>query len=121
MARTYAVTVGTVLFLLGVLGLFKMRVFGLEFHPAHNVIHLASGLPGLWAGIRNDKFSRAYAQVFGAVYTVVAVAGFVGIGSMQLGLTGAYNIFHLLLGVGGLGLGLTGGKRETEQVRAAGA
>ena len=78
MARMYALVVGAVLLIIGVLGLVTSSFMGMQFHPAHNVIHLISGIVGLWAGSRGDKLARPYAQVFGAVYTLVAVAGETG-------------------------------------------
>ena len=122
MARMYALVVGAVLLIIGVLGFVTSSFMGMEFHPAHNVIHLISGIVGLWAGSRGDKLARPYAQVFGAVYTLVAVAGFAGIhdlGSIKLGLNSTYSIVHLVVGLAGLAAGFSG--RGAERSKAAGA
>ncbi len=123
MARMYALVVGAVLLVIGILGFVTNSFMGMEFHPAHNIIHLVSGLVGLWAGSRGDKLARPYAQVFGAVYTLVAVLGFAGIhdlGSIKLGLNTTYSVVHLLVGLAGLAAGFSGGS-AAERSKAAGA
>jgi hypothetical protein len=124
MARMYALVVGAVLLVIGVLGFLTNSLMAMEFHPAHNVIHLLPGILGLWAGSRGDKLSRSYAQIFGAVYTLVAVAGFAGIhdlGSIKLGLNSTYSVVHLLVGLAGLAAGFSGRGHEAERSKAAGA
>lgn len=69
------------------LGIF--RVDGL-----HNLIHLASGLAALLAAWGMWS-SRLYFQIFGAVYAVVAVVGFVQ-GDTVLGLIATNTMDHLL-------------------------
>lgn len=118
MAKTYAVAVGAVLLLAGIVGFLTDELFGmLKFHPAHNVIHLVSGAIGLWAGLgKNANAPRLFAQIFGVVYTLVAIAGFAGmqdLGPIQLGLNGAYNVIHLAVGLLGLLAGFTGAKQAT--------
>jgi len=124
MARMYALVVGAVLLIIGVLGFVTNGFMGMEFHPAHNVIHLISGIVGLWAGSRGDKLARPYAQVFGTVYTLVAVAGFAGIhdlGSIKLGLNSTYSVVHLVVGLAGLAAGFSGRGSGAERSKAAGA
>ena len=118
MAKTYALVVGAILLVVGVVGFMTHELFGLiTFHAAHNVIHLVTGAIGLWAGFsKNANAPKLFAQIFGAVYTLVAVIGFLGVvdlGPIKLGLNTAYNIIHLA--VGGLGLlaGFTGAKAAT--------
>ena len=117
MAKTYAVAVGAVLLLVGVAGFLTHELFGMTFHPAHNVIHILSGAIGLWAGLgKSANGPRMFAQIFGVVYTLVAIAGFAGmqdLGPIQLGLNGTYNVVHLAVGVLGLLAGFTGAKQAT--------
>lgn len=111
MAKTYAWVVGGVLLLVGVVGFLTTSLMGLVFHPAHNVIHLASGLLGLWAGYKGDAPSRTFARVFGIVYLLVALLGFAGVhdlGPIMLGLNPAYNLIHLVVGAGGVAAGFMG-------------
>jgi len=114
MAKTYAVAVGAVLLLVGIAGFLTDEMFGMKFHPAHNVIHILSGAIGLWAGLgKSANGPRTFAQIFGVIYTLVAIAGFAGmhdLGPIQLGLNGAYNVVHLAVGLLGLLAGFTGAK-----------
>src|SRR5215213_1305861 len=50
----------------------------------HNSIHLLSGVAGLAASM-NERYSRLYLQIFGAVYALVAVIGLIQ-GDTVLGL-----------------------------------
>ncbi len=117
MAKAYSVLVGIILLVVGVVGFLRTELFGLQFHPAHNVIHLVTGLLGLWAGLgKSPNGARIFAQVFGVVYTLVAIAGFAGIrdlGSIKLGLNLNYNVIHLAVGLLGLLAGFTGAKTAT--------
>ena len=121
-AQLYALVFGIVLVAVGILGFFyegsfttgddvpRDGLFGIfDVNGWHNVIHIASGLVGLavagkWAA------SRMYALGFGAVYTVVAIWGFVlGDGEVILNLmpiNTADNILHLLIAVAGIGAGI---------------
>ncbi len=118
MAKIYALLVGAVLLLVGVCGFLKTELFGLiTFHPAHNIIHLVSGAIGLLAGVnKNPKVPRTFAQVFGVVYTLVAIVGFMGVrdlGPIQLGLNTTYNVIHVAIGALGLLAGFAGAKEGT--------
>lgn len=52
------------------LGLFAVNA-------VHNVVHLATGVVALIVGFASDKGSRIFFQVFGVVYALVAVLGFI--------------------------------------------
>jgi len=82
----------------------------------HNIIHLASGAAALAAGLTSEKASKLYFQIFGVVYLVVTIAGFLG-GDTVLGVLPvnlADNFLHLFLAVAGLaiGFGHRGGAAE---------
>jgi len=95
-----------------VLGFFRHEMFNLRFPPAHNVFHLVSGAIGLWAGLRNNANGvRRFGQIFGAIYTLVAIAGFAGLrdfGPIQLDLNTHFNFIHLGFGLLSLAAGLAG-------------
>ena len=74
----------------------------------HNVIHLASGVAAL-ASSSSAKYAKLYFQVFGVVYALVTVLGFVvGDGGEILGLLPvnlADNLLHLVIAASSLYLG----------------
>jgi hypothetical protein len=43
----------------------------------HNLIHLVTGLVGLWLGSSSESGSRSWFQIFGVVYALVAILGFI--------------------------------------------
>ncbi len=115
MGKAYAVVIGFVLTLVGIIGFVKgdAGMMGMQFNMTHNVIHLVSGLVGLAAGLGGgQKGGRAFAQVFGVVYTIVAIIGFAGMPASivtMLMLNGTYNAIHLAVGLLGLLCGFMGG------------
>ncbi len=76
----------------------------------HNVIHLLSGAAALLAAFYSEKAAKTYFQVFGLVYLLVTVIGFIQ-KTTVLGIfdvNTADNFLHLVLGVviAGIGFGL---------------
>lgn len=66
--------------------------------PLHNIIHLLSGILALGAVLAGN-YARLYFQVFGVVYAVVAVVGFMQ-GDTVLGLivtNTADHVLHLVI------------------------
>jgi len=119
MGKTYAIIVGLVLTIVGIIGFVKGQagMMGMQFSTIHNVIHLATGLIGLAAGLGGgEKGGKGYAKVFGIVYTLVAVLGFAGTPTAlmdMLNLNTRYNVIHLVVGLLGLLSGFMGGSNET--------
>ncbi len=117
MAKGYAIVVGLVLTLVGILGFVKSEAFGLHFSLTHNLIHAISGLIGLAAGLTGgDSGAKTYARVFGVTYTLVALMGFVSKPEFlisTLNLNPAYNLIHIAVGLLGLLAGFTGAKTAT--------
>jgi Domain of unknown function (DUF4383) len=132
-ARLYALTVGGVLTIAGIIGFFynasfdvgdslqRDAVFGiLEVNAWHNIVHIATGVLGLLAA---GYAARAYALGLGLVYVVVAFVGFIDLGSGDLNDTILQfipvntedNILHLALGV----LGLAAGAATPKEVAPA--
>ena len=117
-ARLYAVVIGAVLVLAGIIGFFYNStftsdksvhddVFGiLSVNGWHNVVHLATGLLGLVMA-RSLTTARQYALLLGVVYIAVAIWGFIiGSGDSILSIVPVNtedNILHLLIGAAGLG------------------
>jgi hypothetical protein len=117
-AMLYAGLIGAVLLVAGIIGFFYSASFGspgnvdavfgiLDVNAWHNLIHIASGAVGLLAFASGPAASRTYALVFGAVYIVVAIWGFIiGSGESILGfipINTEDNVLHVILGVLGLG------------------
>lgn len=109
---TYATILGAVLLLVGILGFLADGVllwFGVN--ALHNLVHLASGAVGLWAGVWGGRVAaRWYNRIFGVVYLLVAVLGFLGMGAVLLHLNGPDHWLHVLIGVASLSVGF--GVRE---------
>jgi hypothetical protein len=116
-ARLYAILVGGVLVIAGILGFFYSSDFGapgevddvvgiLAVNGWHNVVHILTGLLGLAAA---GYAAREYALGLGAVYVVIAIWGFViGSGESILGfipINTEDNVLHLILGLTGLAAG----------------
>ena len=108
MAKTYSLVVGVVLLLVGILGFLKgnNEFMGLHFNLTHNLIHTLSGIVGIAAGMsKTGNAPKLFAQVFGTVYTLVALAGFAGVPAFittMLDLNQMYNVIHLAVGLLGL-------------------
>src|SRR5919108_6611102 len=119
-AQVYAGLIGVVLVGAGIVGFFYSSDFGdpgkvdgvlgiLDVNGWHNVVHILTGLIGLavYASYGN---ARAYAIGLGAVYVVIAIAGFIaGDGETLLSIIPVNtedNVLHLLIGIAGLGAGL---------------
>jgi hypothetical protein len=117
-ASLYAGLIGAVLLVAGLIGFFYSASFGapgntdavlgiLEVNAWHNLVHILSGVLGLAAFASGPRASRTYALVFGIVYLIVAIWGFI-IGSHEsilgfLPVNTEDSILHLILGVLGIG------------------
>jgi uncharacterized protein DUF4383 len=121
-AQLYALIFGVVLVAAGILGFFYEASFAIGSSLAsndvlgilavngwHNLIHILTGAIGL-AVAGSYGGARAYALIFGVVYVIVAILGFISFGGggtesiLQLvPVNTEDNILHLLIGVAGLG------------------
>jgi len=105
MAKKLAMVFGVVFLLVGVLGFFPNPIIGTSmdawFHAdtVHNLIHIVTGLVFVYIAVKTGASATAM-KVFGVVYLLVALLGFV---DMDLfGLTHvnmADNWLHVVLGV----------------------
>jgi Domain of unknown function (DUF4383) len=117
-ASLYAGLIGAVLLVAGIIGFFYSASFGspgnvddvlgiLAVNAWHNLVHILSGVLGLAAFASGPRASRIYALVFGVVYIVVSIWGFI-IGNYEsilgfIPVNTEDNILHLILGVLGVG------------------
>lgn len=109
MAKVFAQVVGIVLLLIGIVGLFTGTLLGVRTTVVHNLIHLVSGAIGAYTGFTGSGY-RSFAQIFGIVYTLVAVIGFVApgtLGSLGVPVNTLYNFVHLVIGVWGIWAGFS--------------
>ena len=127
MAKTVTTILGAVFVLIGILGFIEpvapdgelLGIFAVS--TAHNIVHLASGLVALAAAAQGEATSRMFAQVFGVVYALVTVLGFVmGTGDVLgfINVNQADNVLHLALAAVLLYVGFAG-ERPTGRRAAA--
>lgn len=98
----------------GVAGFLPFLVFDgnllgiFEVNAVHNIIHLATGLAALYvASLNNVETSKMFFKIFGVVYAVVALLGFVMAGDI-LGLfsvNGADGLLHVVVAAAALYVG----------------
>jgi Domain of unknown function (DUF4383) len=121
-AQVFALVIGATLLIAGIVGFFYNASFGtgdgtdrdallgiLDVNGWHNVVHIASGAIGLLVA-GSYSGARVYAIVFGGIYLLVALLGFIaGDGEEILNLIPVNtedNFLHLLIGLAGVGAGL---------------
>jgi len=93
MVKTMAVLFGVIFLVVGILGFVpavtkdQMLLGIFHVNAAHNAVHLLSGVVALFCGMSSMSASRMYFRIFGLVYALVAVLGFLNPGdTMLLGL-----------------------------------
>ena len=109
MAKVYAQVVGIVLLIVGIVGLFSTSLLGARTTVVHNLIHLVSGAIGAYTGFTGSG-ARSFAQIFGIIYTLVGVIGFITPGtldSLGVPVNSIYNLIHFVIGVWGLWAGFS--------------
>lgn len=77
MAKTIATLIGVLFILVGIVGFVAPGVAGFHLSMAHNLIHLVSGAVSLYFGLKATLAgARLFCIVFGLVYGLLGVAGF---------------------------------------------
>lgn len=111
LAKLYATALGAVLTVVGILGFVPglapngnlLGIFAID--PLHNIIHILSGVVGLAVAFTaRGAYARFYALIFGAVYGLVTIVGFIQ-GTTVLGLINvnlADNVLHLAIAAASL-------------------
>ena len=111
---------GVVFLLVGILGFIpgitsNGHLLGIfEVDALHNIIHLLSGILAFAMG-GSVSGARNYFRIFGVVYAVVTVVGFLQ-GDTVLGLIGvnmADHILHLIIAVVALWFGFAGSGKDS--------
>jgi hypothetical protein len=86
MVKPAAILFGVVFLLVGILGYVPAATSDMNGMPmllgifhvnsAHNIVHLASGIVFLLCGLSGAAASQLFFRIFGVVYALVAVLGF---------------------------------------------
>ena len=118
MVKTAAIIFGVVFLAVGILGFvpgattdvggMPMLLGIFHVNAAHNFVHLASGVVFLLCGMAGAGPARTFFKIFGLVYALVAVLGFMKGDGMLLGLISnnmADVWLHVVLSVAMLFLG----------------
>lgn len=113
LVKTVTWLLGIVFVLIGLAGFFvdgTLLVF--EVDTVHNIVHLLSGIVALAAVGSGESYARLYLIVFGLVYALVTVLGFVTGDILGLfSVNDADNYLHAALALVMLGVGFGGGKK----------
>ena len=107
MAKTVCKILGVVFLLVGVLGFAKADLLGAHLSPAHNIVHLVSGVVALYFGFAGTlSGAKAFSLVFGVVYMALGILGMaLGTGADRMWMVGPLHFgqadhgIHILLGV----------------------
>jgi hypothetical protein len=119
MAKTLGMLFGIVFLAVGILGLVPgVTTTGADGMPmllnifmvntVHSIVHIASGVVFLLASMSGAGAARLWFQIFGVIYAVVAVLGFMTPNGMLLGLISnnpADTWLHVVLAVAMLAIG----------------
>ena len=114
MLKKIAIAFGIVFVVVGILGFVPAvspngRLLGyFEINTAHNLVHLATGVVALIVGFAGERASRLFFQVFGVIYALVAVLGFVTPDKPLLGIVAnnpADTWLHVLIAIVALYIG----------------
>ncbi len=92
MLRKFAYLSGSLLVLVGILGFLPNahKILGVQPHQItvfHNLVHLITGLGGVYFASRKTSLIKTYFNILGCVYFVLGILGFIFNG----------NIFNLLI------------------------
>ncbi len=114
---------GVVFLLVGILGFVpgvtdhEMLLGLFHTNAAHNAVHLLSGAVALACGRSSVRAAQLYFRIFGVVYGLVAVLGFVQGDALLLGLISNNTAdvwLHVAIAVASLVLGFGVGRAETQ-------
>jgi len=101
--KQFAKWLGIILLVVGLWGLFNgSMLMWFQVNSAHNWVHILSGIIGLLAGLTAaGAYAGTYNKIFGVVYLLVGILGFVGVAALVdlLMLNTADNVLHVVIGV----------------------
>lgn len=115
MLKTVAIIFGVIFILIGILGFVPSltpegKLLGIFMvNGAHNLVHLLTGVVAILCGLASERASKLFFIIFGVIYGLVTILGFVQGTGMLLGLIAinpADNWLHLAITAVSLWLGL---------------
>ena len=122
-AKTSSIVFGLAFLAIGFLGFVPNAIIGDSddaiFHAdaIHNTVHIVSGALFLIIGIAKPDFAATFLKIFGVIYFLLGIFGFLTFGTEGMGellgflhVNGADNFLHVFLGVVIFVAGLTRGK-----------
>jgi hypothetical protein len=125
MAKTLGMLFGIVFLAIGILGFVpgvtkdEMLLGIFMVNAAHSVVHIVSGAIFLFASMSGAGAARLWFQIFGVVYAVVAVLGFMNGDKPILGLISSSmnnTWLHVVLAVVMLAIGFLSPKQSSAAV-----
>jgi uncharacterized protein DUF4383 len=107
MAKTVCKILGVVFLLVGLCGFVAPNLLGAHLTPAHNVVHIVSGVIALYFGFAGTlSAAKAFCLVFGIVYLGLGILGMaLGTAPDRMWMVGPLHFgqadhgIHVLLGV----------------------
>jgi hypothetical protein len=107
MAKTVCKILGVVFLLVGVCGFVLPHLLRAHLTPAHNVVHIVSGIISLYFGFAGTlSGAKIFSLVFGVVYLALGILGMaLGTGEQRMWMVGPLDLgqsdhgIHILLGV----------------------
>ena len=107
MAKTVCKILGVVFLLVGVCGFIAPRLLGAHLIPAHNAVHIVTGVIALYFGFAGTLHAaKLFSLVFGVVYLALGLLGFaLGTGAEREWMVGPLHFgqadhgIHALLGI----------------------
>ena len=99
MAKTIALLLGIVFILAGLTGFVAPGILGFHLMPVHNVLHLVTGAVSIYLALKGSVSAlKTFCILFGAVYFLLGVAGFV-LGSPHTHNGHTETMLHVIPGV----------------------
>ena len=107
MAKTVCKILGVVFVLVGVCGFAAPGLLGAHLSPAHNLVHIVSGIIALYFGFAGSlSGAKTFSLVFGVVYLALGILGLaLGTGEERMWMVGPLHFgksdhgIHVLLGI----------------------
>lgn len=127
MAKRYVTILGIILVVIGVLGFVNPltpngNLFGIfAVSTNHDLFYLASGIVALVAVAGGEDYAALYAKVFGVIFGLVTVLGFmVGDGEVfsVINVNQADNVLHLAIAASALYVGFANGGKKARSAAA---